>query len=83
MVAKLEKEDHERDAAFKQAMHGNSAQSAGGIRAMFNKNADAKKAAVDEYFKHWDNKAAKDETAEDRAVRLTLDASSPMLTLPR
>ena len=30
--------------------------------------ADAKKAAVDEYFKHWDNKAAKDETEEDRKV---------------
>ena len=36
---------------------------------MFSKGADAKKAAVDEYFKHWDNKDAKDETEEDRAKR--------------
>ncbi len=66
----LEKQDKARDAAFNKSMHGSSAQAKGGIRAMFSKGADAKQAAVDEYFKHWDNKAAKDETEETRAVRL-------------
>lgn len=65
----LEREDHSRDAAFNKAMHGKSAQSGGGIAAMFSKSSDAKKAAVDEYFKHWDNKAAANETAEEREVR--------------
>jgi sterol 24-C-methyltransferase len=68
--AGLEKQDRERDAAFNKAMHGNSAQAAGGIRAMFAKSGDAKQAAVDEYFKHWDNQAAKDETEETREVSL-------------
>lgn len=66
--AALEKEDHARDAAFNKAMHGTSAQSGGGMRSMFNKDKAAQKAAVDEYFKHWDNKAAGDETAETRKV---------------
>ena len=65
----LEREDHKRDAEFNKAMHGKSAQARGGIAAMFAKGGDAKKAAVDEYFKHWDNQAAKDETEETRAVR--------------
>ena len=34
---------------------------------MINKNPEAQKAAVDEYFKHWETEA-KDETAEDRLV---------------
>ncbi|RDW66859.1 sterol 24-C-methyltransferase [Coleophoma crateriformis] len=67
---KLEQEDHTRDAAFNKAMHQNSAQAAGGFSAMMKKDKAAQKAAVDEYFKHWDNKAAKDETAEDRASRV-------------
>jgi sterol 24-C-methyltransferase len=66
----LEREDHQRDADFNKAMHGKSALASGGVRAMFAKrNNEAQKAAVDEYFKHWDNKAAKDETADDRAAR--------------
>ncbi|ATY62377.1 sterol 24-C-methyltransferase [Cordyceps militaris CM01] len=67
---KLEGEDHARDAAFNKAMHGKSAQAKGGIAAMFSKGGDAKQAAVDEYFKHWDNKPAENETAEERAVSL-------------
>lgn len=35
---------------------------------MMKKDKAAQKAAVDEYFKHWDNKTAKDETLEDREV---------------
>lgn len=64
----LEKQDRARDAAFNAAMHGSSAQAAGGVRAMFAKGREAKQAAVDEYFKHWDNKAAEVETEETRAV---------------
>jgi len=64
----LEREDHGRDAAFNKAMHGSSAQATGGIAAILKKNTAAQKVASEEYFKHWDNKAAKDETAEDRAV---------------
>ena len=67
-ASNLEREDHSRDADFNKAMHGKSAQARGGIAAMFSKGSDAKQAAVDEYFKHWDNQAAKDETPEQRAV---------------
>ena len=65
----LEAQDRERDAAFNKALHGESAQVTGGVRAMLSKGADAKAAAVDEYFKHFDNKAAKDETEETRKAR--------------
>ena len=36
---------------------------------MSKRDSAAQKAAVDEYFKHWDNKAAKDETADTRSAR--------------
>jgi sterol 24-C-methyltransferase len=65
---RLETEDHSRDAAFNKAMHKDSSKAEGGFSAMMKKDAAAQKAAVDEYFKHWDNKAAKDETKEDREV---------------
>lgn len=68
--AKLETEDHTRDAAFNKAMHKNSSTAQGGFSAMLKKDKAAQKAAVDEYFKHWDNKAAKDETPEIREVGL-------------
>lgn len=64
----LEAEDHQRDAAFNKALHGKSAEARGGLSAMRNKDATAQKAAVDEYFKHWDNKNAQDETEETREV---------------
>lgn len=69
MPIALEKEDHERDAAFASAMHGSSAQDQGGIRAMMGKNTDAQKAAVADYFKHWDDKSAGEETEETRKAR--------------
>lgn len=68
--AALEKQDRVRDAEFNKAMHKDSSNSRGGFSAMLGKDKAAQKAAVDEYFKHWDNKAAKDETAEDRASRV-------------
>ena len=37
---------------------------------MMKKDRTAQKAAVDEYFKHWDNKAAGTETDETREVCL-------------
>ena len=64
----LEKEDKERDAAFNKTLHGSSAKSRGGLMAM-KKDAAAQKAAVDEYFKHWDNKEAAVETEETRKAR--------------
>lgn len=67
-VAPLEKEDHQRDAAFMKAMHGKSTQAAGGFAAMLSKDKEAKKLAVDEYFKHFDNKRAETETDADREV---------------
>lgn len=65
----LEAEDHQRDAAFNKALHGKSSQAKGGFSAMLSKDKDAKKLAVDEYFKHFDNKKAEDETAADREAR--------------
>ena len=65
----LEREDHSRDAAFNKALHGKSAEAAGGFAAMFTKDREAKKVAVDEYFKHFDNKKADDETEADREAR--------------
>jgi len=67
--AALEQENHARDAEFNKAMHGKSATSQGGIASMLSKNQAAQKAAVDEYFKHWDNKPAENETEEMRAER--------------
>ena len=65
----LEKEDHARDAAFAKVLHGKSAQGRGGISSMVGKDKEAQKAAVEEYFKHWDDKSAEDETEETRAAR--------------
>jgi sterol 24-C-methyltransferase len=65
----LEKEDHDRDAAFQKAMHGTSSQQRGGMMSMLSKNTEAQKAAVEEYFKHWDDKSAASETADTRAAR--------------
>lgn len=65
----LENEDHARDAAFNKAMHGKTAQQRAGIISMFGKDKAAQKAAVDEYFKHWDNKDSATETAETREAR--------------
>ncbi|KAF2007050.1 hypothetical protein P154DRAFT_517477 [Amniculicola lignicola CBS 123094] len=65
----LEKEDHVRDAEFNKAMHGKSAGAQGGLTALFKKDQSAQAAAVDEYFKHWDNKSAEVETEETRKAR--------------
>ena len=64
----LEQENHSRDADFNRAMHGKSFQAQGGLAALRGKDTAAQEAAVDEYFKHWDNKSAAEETEETRAV---------------
>lgn len=75
-TSNLEREDHQRDSDFNKAMHGKSAVATGGFRAMIAKRGNAaQKIATEEYFKHWDNKGAKDETAEDRAVSCPDSAS--------
>ncbi|KAL8904968.1 MAG: hypothetical protein Q9207_002921 [Kuettlingeria erythrocarpa] len=65
----LESEDHIRDAAFNQVLHGKSAEEKAGFRAMLKKDPAAQRAAIEEYFKHWDNKDAGVETAEVREAR--------------
>lgn len=63
-----EKEDKSRDAAFSKVMHGQAKQR-GGLASMLGKDAASKKEALDEYFKHWDNKSAEVETEETRKAR--------------
>lgn len=67
--AQLEREDKERDLAFKQALHGKTAAEKKGLLAAMGKDHAAQKLAVDSYFKHWDNKASADETEEIRKER--------------
>lgn len=76
----LEREDKARDAAFNKALHGKSAKAQGGLAAMRGKDAAAQKAAVDEYFKHWDNQAAADETPEIREVRECAAQGNALIT---
>ena len=64
----LEAEDHARAATFNKTMHGKSADARAGFLAMRNKDALSQKAAVDEYFKHWNAKADV-ETDETRKAR--------------
>lgn len=71
----LEPENKARDADFHRAMHGKSGQGAGGLRALFQKNAEAGALSGQEYFKHFDNQAAKDETPEQREARRNMYAS--------
>lgn len=65
----LEAEDHSRDAAFAKVLHGKSANGRAGFMSMMGKDSTAQKAAVDEYFKHWDKKDAQTETLEIREAR--------------
>ena len=80
----LEQENHERDADFKKAMHGKTAEATGGFAAMMGKNHEAQSAAVDEYFKFWDNKGAGVESEQDMKVcpiNRQLPQSSPLTSL--
>lgn len=53
MSVPLEQQNKARDADFSKAMHGSSAKT-GAFAAMFNKDKKAHNAAVDEYFKFWE-----------------------------
>ncbi|KAK3050235.1 Delta(24)-sterol C-methyltransferase [Extremus antarcticus] len=65
----LEKQDRDRDAAFKTALHGTTGTDTNSFRAMLGKSHSAQSEAVSEYFKHWDNKSAAVETDETREAR--------------
>jgi sterol 24-C-methyltransferase len=67
-IETLELENHTRDKEFAKAMHQQSSKKDTAFAAMISKDKVAQKAAVDEYFKHWDNKSAATETDADRAV---------------
>jgi sterol 24-C-methyltransferase len=69
MAPHLETENHARDADFNKAMHGKTATEKVGFSAMMAKDKVAQKAAVDEYFKHWDNKPSETETEATREAR--------------
>lgn len=78
----LEAEDHHRDAAYNKVLHGKSAEQRGGVRSMLKKDPAAQKAAIEEYFKHWDNKAASSETQEIRDVSQYIERKiSPKIVL--
>lgn len=62
-----------RDMTFENIMHKKTATTHEGFSAMLKKDKEAQQAAVSEYFQHWDNKEAKNETEADRAV----SAASP------
>lgn len=57
-----------RYTTFENIMHKKTAQTDEGFSAMLKKDKDAQRAAVAEYFQHWDNKEAKTETEADRFV---------------
>lgn len=57
-----------RNMTFENIMHKKTATIHEGFSAMLKKDKEAQQAAVSEYFQHWDNKEAKDETAADREV---------------
>ena len=63
----LEAEDHSRDAAFNNIMHGTKV-AGKGFTSMFSKDRAAHKAASEDYWKHWDNKEASTETDQIREV---------------
>ena len=64
----LEAEDHARDFAFKQAMHGKTAENKVAFLAMIRKDKQAQAAAVDSYFRFWDRKGSGQETEQDKKV---------------
>lgn len=73
MTTQLAPKDFKADADFSHAMHGDSSKT--GYAALLSKNNDAHGAAVDGYFKHWDNRNSKTQTEQDESARL-IDYSS-------
>ncbi|KAH8585893.1 CgERG6-2 protein [Bisporella sp. PMI_857] len=56
-------------SAFDSALHRGSANSQRGLRAMVSKDKTLHDLAMGEYFKHWDNKDAENETDDTRRAR--------------
>jgi sterol 24-C-methyltransferase len=65
----LIKADQVKNSAFDSALHRGSTNSQGGLSAMMNKNNAARTVAMGEYFHHWDNQKAEDETEAVRQAR--------------
>ncbi|TDZ26254.1 Sterol 24-C-methyltransferase erg-4 [Colletotrichum orbiculare MAFF 240422] len=57
------------DATFEKVLHKGTGKDNVGMSAMLKKDREAQKAATEEYFRHWDNKNAQQETKEDREAR--------------
>lgn len=68
-LTKLAPKDFKSDAEFAKALHGSDTSKAG-YAALLKKNTSAQEAAVDGYFKHWDNKNSETQTTEDQQSRL-------------
>jgi sterol 24-C-methyltransferase len=56
-------------SAFDNALHRGSANTQGGLQAMMAKDKTFHEQAMGEYFKHWDNHDAENETEEVRKAR--------------
>ncbi|KAH9903604.1 S-adenosyl-L-methionine-dependent methyltransferase [Xylariomycetidae sp. FL2044] len=61
--------ENARNSAFDHALHRDSGTTKGGLRAMMSKDHAARDAAMGEYFRHWDDKKAEDETDVIRQTR--------------
>lgn len=61
--------DNNNTMTFEKVLHKDTSANKGGFSSMLKKDHGAQRAAVDEYFQHWDDKAAEDETAEVREAR--------------
>lgn len=68
-AVKLAPKDFKADADFAKALHGTDTSKAG-YTALLTKSKDAQEAAVEGYFKHWDNKNSETQTVEDQKARL-------------
>ena len=66
---RLSDEDDLKEVAFSSALHGRPIADNGGITALRKKDPKAHKIAVDEYFQHWGNTTACDESQDARLVR--------------
>jgi DNA transposition AAA+ family ATPase len=61
--------------SFDKILHQGTTENNSGLSAMLKKDHEAQRAAADEYFRHWDNKKAQEETVDDRAARTSDYAS--------
>lgn len=71
-----------KHTTFESIMHKKTAQTDQGFSAMLKKDKNAQRAAVAEYFQHWDNKEAKTETEADRFVSPTSSTTRSYLDAP-